>query len=264
MADAAGASLLIVEDDKTNRIVIGRYLERWGYYAEIAASGAEALALFRPGKHGMLLTDLHMPDMDGVALATALRRRSDEGAHMPIIALTADALPASERRCREAGMNGFLAKPIESRALLACLESWLPQAASLRQPAEPVPRSAEQRFAGIDPAVFDTARILEPFGGWNAEAASFLQDFLDDLPEKLRTLSAALADGDRDRARDAAHLLKGSARSAGAMRLGLTAADIQDCLDQDDIELARTFEALLPISYDELQQTVNTMVKGRD
>jgi two-component system sensor histidine kinase/response regulator len=148
--------------------------------------------------------------------------------------------------------------------LLACLESWLPQAASLRQPAEPVPRSAEQRFAGIDPAVFDTARILEPFGGWNAEAASFLQDFLDDLPEKLRTLSAALADGDRDRARDAAHLLKGSARSAGAMRLGLTAADIQDCLDQDDIELARTFEALLPISYDELQQTVNTMVKGRD
>jgi CheY-like chemotaxis protein/HPt (histidine-containing phosphotransfer) domain-containing protein len=261
-ADEAGASLLVVEDDKTNRVVIGRDLTRWGYHADIVESGAQALALFRPSKHGMLLTDLHMPEMDGVALAETMRRRPDGGGAIPIIALTADALPAAERRCREAGMNGFLAKPIESAALLACLETWLPQAAPLRRLAEPADSAVQHRFDGIDPSIFDTTRILEPFGGWNAEAASFLQDFLDDLPDKIGTLSSALADGDSNRAREAAHLLKGAARSAGAMRLGLNASDIQDSLEQDDIELARTIDSVLPVSYDEFQKTVSKMMKG--
>ena len=134
-ARAAGALILVAEDNATNQIVIGRMLGKLGYAMELADNGREALELFQPGVHGLLLTDFHMPVMDGFELTAEIRRRENStNRRVPIVALTADALPGTEQRCLDAGMDGYLTKPIESKLLAAVLEKWLPQASQLRRP----------------------------------------------------------------------------------------------------------------------------------
>jgi CheY-like chemotaxis protein/HPt (histidine-containing phosphotransfer) domain-containing protein len=231
----------------------------------------EALAIFDPGKHGLVLTDLHMPRVDGIALTTALRSGQAEGARVPIVALTADALPATRSRCLEAGMDGWLTKPIDSRALQDCIGRSLPQAVALRRPDKPRDASPAVASDGafpalaidIDPAIFDIARIAEPFGGWNDEARGFMSDFLLELPAKLRPLSDAMAADDPARARFAAHALKGAALSAGATRLGRTAAEMQNCLDARDMASARTYEPLLTACSDELNRTLSVLLERK-
>ncbi|WP_374468484.1 ATP-binding protein [Ferrovibrio sp.] len=123
-AHEARAAILVAEDNATNRMVIHQMLSRMGYACEIAENGATALGLYHRHSYGLLLTDFHMPEMDGFELTGHIR--SDESAsgkpRLPIIALTADALTGTEQQCLDAGMDGYLTKPVNSRALAAMLQ----------------------------------------------------------------------------------------------------------------------------------------------
>jgi signal transduction histidine kinase/CheY-like chemotaxis protein/HPt (histidine-containing phosphotransfer) domain-containing protein len=253
-----GAVILAAEDNPTNQIVLRRLLSQRGYAVEMADNGALALAAYRPGVHGLVLTDFHMPEMDGFELTRRLRARETDGVRVPIVALTADALPGTEQQCLEAGMDGYLTKPIDSKALAAALERWLPQAKALRRrpaetppPAEPA-ATATTGFPGIDPQVLDVARLSETFGGINPDALAFLGDFVAEIPQLIETIVTTLAAGDAAAARDAAHALKGAGWSAGAQRLGQIAADIQDCADAADLETASMLGGLLAQTHAEL------------
>ncbi|MSP88516.1 MAG: Hpt domain-containing protein [Alphaproteobacteria bacterium] len=129
---------------------------------------------------------------------------------------------------------------------------------SLRRHAEPKPRAAPiaavaaKPFPDIDPAIFDVARLAEAFGVIDADARSFLQGFLDAVPGMVGTIEAALASRDLAAGRDAAHALKGAARSAGAVRLGQLASDLQDVLDAEDYDTAGLLHGLLDTTYQEL------------
>ena len=125
-----GALILVAEDDPINRRVIARQLDLLGRAAEVAVDGAEALRMWRDGRHALLLTDLHMPGMDGYALAEAIRReeaskRAGAG-RMPILALTADVLRDGDERTRAAGMQECLVKPLQLEQLRMALDRWLP------------------------------------------------------------------------------------------------------------------------------------------
>ena len=255
-AHAARATILVAEDNRTNQIVIARLLSQLGYAHEMAENGLEAFVMWQRNCFGLLLTDFHMPEMDGFELTRAVRTaEADRGddRRWPIVALTADALPGTGQQCLDAGMDGYLTKPIDSRALIETLEWLLPQAAALRQLADaPVPRPAV--LPEIDPQILDLARLTDSFGGWDAEARSFLAGFLADVPGMVAAITTALAASDAKAARDAAHVLKGSARSTGAQRLGQIASDVQDCLDAEDVETAAVMAALLSPTHDELLQ----------
>ncbi|MGB1007781.1 MAG: response regulator, partial [Thalassobaculaceae bacterium] len=132
-AHAHRAAILVAEDNETNQIVIRRILGRLGFAHDVAANGEEALALYRQYPYGLVLTDFHMPKMDGFELTGAIRQReaeagSESAAPIPIVALTADALPQTEQQCLDAGMNGYLRKPIEMAKLEAVLNRFLEQA----------------------------------------------------------------------------------------------------------------------------------------
>ena len=266
-AHAANALVLVAEDNATNQIVIKRMLDQRGYAHEMAENGAVALSLFQRGGFGMLLTDFHMPVMDGFQLTAAIRK-SEAGTNrrLPIVALTADALPGNERVGLEAGMDGYLAKPINSQALTAALEQFLPQAAALRrrpETASPVGISVAppQPAPAINPEILDLDRMKEAFGAVGDEALAFLDGFVGDIPRMIEAVTGGIAAGDRQRARDAAHALKGASRSAGANRLGQIAADIQDRLDADDLDTASFLVEVLPLTHDELRDTV-TLLRG--
>ncbi len=131
-AEAAGTVILVAEDNVTNRVVISKMLDRLGMIYDLTEDGVEAFGRFQQQDYyGMILTDFHMPQMDGVQLARAVRALP--GADLPILALTADALPETAERCTEAGMQGLLTKPLRLPVLQISLQRWLPKAMEMRR-----------------------------------------------------------------------------------------------------------------------------------
>ncbi len=253
---AAGVAILVAEDNATNQIVVSRLLSQRGYAFEIADNGALALKALEGRNFGLLLTDFHMPEMDGFELTAAVRaKETAQGLpRLPIVALTADALPGTEQKCLDAGMDGYLTKPIDSKALSATLEKWLPGARELRRRPEPkeAAKPAKTAEPEIDPAIFERARVAEMFGGWNADARDFFNSFLSGAPAMLAKVADALAAADAKAAREAAHALKGAARSMGAVRLGQLASDLQDVLDAGDLDTAGLLQPMLDPTLAEL------------
>ncbi|MDP1890991.1 MAG: PAS domain S-box protein, partial [Gemmatimonadaceae bacterium] len=125
-ARAQGRLILVAEDDAMNQKVILQQLGLLGYAGHIAVDGTEALRLWRAGTYAMLLTDLHMPNMDGYSLAAAIRREeAPGGTHLPIIALTANALHGESERATTSGMDGYLTKPVPLATLREVLATWI-------------------------------------------------------------------------------------------------------------------------------------------
>ena len=118
--------ILIAEDNEINQKVLAHQLRLLGFSADIAANGAEALELLRRRDYRLLLTDLHMPVMDGYQLAAAVRTAEAGKRRMGIVALTANAVKGEADRCRSLGMDDYMTKPVQLAALGVMLNKWLP------------------------------------------------------------------------------------------------------------------------------------------
>ena len=233
-----GKLILVAEDNETNRQVILRQLAVLGFAADLVSDGREALERWESGNHALLLTDLHMPRMDGYDLARAIRLGEAGRSRIPIIALTANALPGEADRCRVAGMDDYLSKPAPLAELKAVLEKWLPAAGDTRPQREVMPVDAAVSSVAIEPGV------LAGLVGDNPEALRRIFGvFRDSLPVTAAELCAACASGSTARAGPVAHKLKSAARSVGALRLGNLCAEMETASQAGD---AAQLTALLP------------------
>ena len=125
--------VLLAEDNAINRRLATRLLEGWGLTVISAGDGQEALDRIASEAVDVVLMDVQMPGMDGLSATQELRRREPAGgAHLPVVALTAHAMEGYRERCLAAGMDDYLSKPLDPRALRACLERWLPAAVENR------------------------------------------------------------------------------------------------------------------------------------
>jgi two-component system sensor histidine kinase/response regulator len=138
VAPRAPARILVAEDNPVNQKVIVKLLERHGHSVTVAANGRAALQRASDGGFDLILMDCLMPEVDGYEASRRLRAR---GIRTPIVALTANALSEDRERCLTAGMNDFLAKPIEVDLLDRALERWLSPTASV--PSAPAPSTVE-------------------------------------------------------------------------------------------------------------------------
>ena len=119
-------TVLVVEDNEINQVVIGRQLENLGYASDVAGNGAEGLEKWRTGGFDLILADCHMPVMNGFEMVEAIRsEEAGTGSHIPIIAVTANALEGEAERCYAAGMDDYLSKPVKLEDLSAHLAKWL-------------------------------------------------------------------------------------------------------------------------------------------
>jgi signal transduction histidine kinase/DNA-binding response OmpR family regulator len=115
--------ILLVEDNAVNQLLAQMLLEKHGHTVVTAGNGREALDRLAQQSFNLVLMDVHMPEMDGLEATAALREREKgTGRHLPVIAMTAEAMKGDEERCRRAGMDGYLAKPVKSSLLLAAIE----------------------------------------------------------------------------------------------------------------------------------------------
>jgi len=131
-----GRLILVAEDNPTNQNVILQQLALLGFAADVTSDGREALDYWRNGDYALLLTDLHMPKMDGYELTTAIRAEENSARHIVIIAWTADATKGEERRCLNVGMDDYLSKPTPLANLKAILKKWLSNTESTSQQAD--------------------------------------------------------------------------------------------------------------------------------
>ncbi len=241
-----GAVILVAEDDEVNRKVIGQQLRLLGRRAEIAGDGEQALALWRRGGHALLLTDLHMPRMDGYALARAIR---EEEAHSgrprcPIVALTANALRGEAERARAAGIDVYLTKPLQLAQLRAALDGIDAAAA-----AAPAAAAADTGPASQPPPALDVAVLEQLVGSDAATVREFLQLYRRSAQELQAVLHADSAAGDAAGAGAVAHKLKSSSRSVGALGLGDLCAELESLFKGGEAAAAAArlpgFDALL-------------------
>jgi len=228
-APAPQRRILVADDDRINRKVILHQLALLGHSAEVAVDGAQALALWRSGRFALLLTDLHMPEMDGYALTTAIRDDERRGARprMPIIALTADALAGPADSALASGIDAYLTKPVVLPLLGATLTRWLQAAPSPMQPPTP-PMLAPLQPQPQAPAPAIEIGVLQALAG---DDARVMRDFLDEYlacanDERSALRSAAAARDGRGVSR-IAHRLKSSSRSVGALALGDVCAELE-------------------------------------
>ncbi len=222
-ARAVGQLILVVEDDEINQKVFLQQLKLLGYAAEIAINGVEALQMWRAGNYGLMMTDLHMPEMDGYTLTETIRREEGEHERLPILLITANALRKEASRAHAAGVDAYLTKPVQLEQLRAALEKWLPGACEM-----PALEVAPKTRQGTLPAVVD----IEVLKGMVGDDTEVVREFLSDFLLSARRLSAELrvshAGDDLRQMGAIAHKLKSSSRSVGALALGDLCAGLEN------------------------------------
>ncbi|HYG89499.1 MAG TPA: DUF3369 domain-containing protein [Azospirillum sp.] len=245
-ASAQGRLILIAEDHPTNRQVLLRQLSLLGHAAEVACDGREALEKWRTGRYALLLTDCQMPEMDGFDLARAIRdEESASGAHLPIVAITANAMEGEAQKCLAAGMDDSVSKPVEIGQLRRILERYLP----LPRGAAPLPEAAPPcSSAGAEPPL-DTGALASLFEGDNDFVRQLLQEFLTSNRATEERLVKALEVRAWDDVRQAAHKLAGSSRTVGARDLAaagdaIELAVVDGRLEGMDARVARAVHEL--------------------
>jgi len=219
-----GLRALLVEDNDLNQQVASELMADAGILVEIAENGAVAVAKVAAGDYDLVLMDMQMPVMDGV---TATERIRASGWTRPIIAMTANAMSADRDRCLAAGMNDYLAKPIDPDELFVVLGRWYRPAAPAA-PAAPAPAPAAVPDLALAPVPgLDVALGLKRVRGKHTLYLDLLRKFLDGQAGAVDALRAALAGGDLALAERVAHTLKGTAGNIGASALEAEAAAVE-------------------------------------
>ena len=225
-ASSRPGRILVAEDHDTNRRLALFMLESLGYRADFAGNGLEAVAAWEQFGHDVILMDCQMPEMDGFDATREIRRREAERStpsakRVRIIALTANALKGDRERCLAAGMDGYISKPFTSQQLSDALEQRGTRPGKTPpRPPKPMPQ-AEGCFDPQRPA-----QLCAELGDEGVRA--IIEDFLKDLPERIREIGTLNSAGRRNDVSRLAHSLRGISLSVGLVQLAEQLREIED------------------------------------
>ena len=207
-----------------NQLVALGQLQRLGHECVIASGGRAALELLRTEPFDLVLMDCQMPDMDGYEATRHIRQMEGAAAKVPVIAITAHALPGEREKCLAAGMNDYLAKPVSIEQLGAVIRLWASKTSTSHSKAPDMPMDEDEQH------VLDRERVSS-FLAISRTQAGFLEGlvktFRQDVPSRIDALRAAAASGDPQDLALAAHALKSSSGSVGAKRMYAAAAALE-------------------------------------
>ncbi len=200
--------ILLAEDNEVNRKLALALLARMGYEADVAHNGLEALSAIGGDRYDVVLMDVEMPELDGLAATRRIRSEFPADRQPYIIAMTANAMQGDREQCLEAGMDDYVSKPVRPEVLAAALARGGASSPSAEAP--------DTDGDVLDPAALEQ---LGATAGDDAFVRELVSTFLSDAPTLLATLAAGVADADAEVVRRAAHTLKSNALTFGVTEL---------------------------------------------
>jgi CheY-like chemotaxis protein len=247
---------LIVEDNDINQHLMLLLLNRMGYRADVAGNGIEALQAIQRQPYDVVLMDVQMPDMDGFATTQRIRQEFPAAEQPRIIAMTANAMRGDREMCLAAGMDDYMSKPIFLEDLIGCLNR-----SSSREVREPSSMDLSQvetegenqslLASGIP--VLDMAELLrlQENLGYKSDVMlpPLVASFFKQVERLIEDMKQALAAGDCEKLRRAAHTLKSNGATFGARRLEAAARFLEENARQGTVDRAGELIRLSEIEY---------------
>lgn len=239
--------ILVAEDNSTNQLVVSQLIRLLGHECRVVSNGAEAIDAVAEETFDLVLMDMMMPGVDGLAATREIRRREGEGRHILISALTANSLPEDEETCRAAGMDAFLAKPVTRATIERLLVTLFPDGVSENVAELPRVGGPAARFGEGD---FENriAELHRELG--EAGAREVIAEFIGECAENLASIHRAIESGDRLELKLVAHSIKGSATGLGLAALADAARQLEQAHQADLSHLHRSEERIVA-AYEE-------------
>jgi CheY-like chemotaxis protein/HPt (histidine-containing phosphotransfer) domain-containing protein len=226
---------LVVEDNPVNQTMVLKMLAIGGHEVELSANGRDALALAQAQNFDLILMDIQMPEMDGLEATLALRKWERQSSrHVPILAMTAHAMPGDRERCLRAGMDGYLSKPVRIGDLLRAVEHFASNRTSaFEQDAEQsqVSDTVRRKWMGE----IDYSAALARVGGDADLLKELVGMFMEEYPKLLAQIREGLDGHDAAAASSAAHQLKGLLAQFGAEAARQAAYAVEQPARQGDL-----------------------------
>jgi len=258
------ARILLAEDNITNQEVAGGLLKKMGFRVDAVANGAEAVASLKTIPYDLVLMDVQMPEMDGFEATRRIRdpQSSVRNHQVPIIAITANAMQGDRDKCLEAGMNGYVSKPISLQALAEELEKWLPRKdkpSTGHAPGE-TKESAPDSARKPEIPVFDKADLMARMADDEGLAHKVIQGYLADFPKQIEVLRGYLESGDATGAIHQAHNLKGASANVSGMAVRELAFEIEQAAKAGDMDAIKALMPNLERQFDRLKEAMNEFI----
>ena len=255
------AKILVVEDGEINRLVVTAMLNKAGYQVDVALDGAKAVGAAQSEDYDLILMDVRMPEMDGYEAATAIRNFSGSRARVPILALTANALPEDRQACLAAGMNDFIAKPVRKEHLLASVANWLRKSGNITSNVA-MTSTAE---TDSDVVVLDEEVWKSLASQTDSQTMKEIMDiFFVDTQDRVKKVVQAISVKDYQTIGFEAHSIKSTARTLGALRLANVCRNIEDACDNGNLEAVMQFSQRLKQAFEETRTAFNQRELDKD
>jgi CheY-like chemotaxis protein/HPt (histidine-containing phosphotransfer) domain-containing protein len=249
--------ILAAEDNRVNQRLLVRLLEKEGHNVTLVEDGEAAVAASEETDFDVILMDVQMPVMDGLEATRIIRRREQQtGKHVPIVALTAHAMKGDRERCLEAGMDAYVAKPVQKQELLHMIYQH-----GAHSMAEGITKIGPALLA--EPGVLDLARALKRNGGDEQIVAELCELFLHDASALSPALLRAIKSSDKEAAAHAAHRLKMSAGTICANRTYYAAETLEAQAELGDPAAIAAAAALLQREVDGLRNASQRFLATR-
>ena len=248
----SGARILVVEDNVVNQEVALGILRKLGVRADAVGDGAEALESLKTLPYDLVLMDMQMPEMDGLEATRIIRNPQSAvlNHHVPVIAMTANAMRGDRQRCLAAGMNDYISKPVSPQALVDAMNAWLP-------PDTPDTRSdLSASEAEPEASILDRSGLIARLMYDEALADRILARFLETTPQQIESLKRSLDSGDAPTAKRIAHAIKGAASNVGAERLRWAAFELERAAQAGDLNAAASRLAELQSQFARLKEAI--------
>jgi two-component system, sensor histidine kinase and response regulator len=255
--------VLVAEDLPANRVLLLKILRKQGYVVAVARDGKEAVELAQRGRFDLVLMDVQMPKMDGVEAAKAIRKRTGDS-HIPIVAITALTTLADRQRCLAAGMDGYLAKPVEPQRLLELIDSVTtvprktmssdPKGGKAMPPTTSLPGGST---IGADPAVYDLEATLRRLGGDTNLLGDLVALYDEDSPALIQRLADGIKAADGNVVRHSAHSLRGLAANFGAAALSRPLLGLEEAGNSGRLEEAPILLETVRLESAKLQESLS-------
>jgi two-component system sensor histidine kinase/response regulator len=267
--ESAPMRVLLAEDNAVNQMLAVRLLQKRGHAVTVTGNGREALDALEHGKYDLVLMDVQMPEMDGIEATMAIREREKlTGRHQPVVALTALVIKGDKQRCLDAGMDGYLSKPIRQQELDEVLEKFSSSLklvdtdsalSETKKPEHLRPLAAAQSPQvphELTPSVaLNEAELMDRIDGDLDFLAELTEIFRKEYPRQLSAARKAIEDRDRDALRQAGHALRGALANLAASDLAALAGEIESVADSGDLSATG-------VLVDQLEQDIKTVLRS--